>query len=51
MKAHELYKSLGNGARDDAVAMRYLVPGWTYDPKRPSYGRAVHEGRAAAART
>ncbi|PMS36173.1 glucarate dehydratase [Trinickia symbiotica] len=51
MKAHELYKSLGNGARDDAVAMRYLMPGWTYDPKRPSYGRAAREGRAVAART
>jgi glucarate dehydratase len=40
-RAHELYQSLGSGARDDAVAMRYLVPGWTYDPKRPSYGRAA----------
>jgi glucarate dehydratase len=41
MRAHELYKSLGSGARDDAMAMRYLVPGWTYDPKRPSFGRAM----------
>ena len=30
---------VGGTARDDAVAMRYLVPGWTYDPKRPSFGR------------
>ena len=34
-KAHELYKQHGLGARDDAVAMRYLVPNWTFDPKQP----------------
>jgi glucarate dehydratase len=34
-KAHELYKSHGLGARDDAVAMQYLKPGWTFDNKRP----------------
>jgi glucarate dehydratase len=34
--AHELYKRVAGGARDDAMAMRYLLPGWTYDPKRPS---------------
>jgi len=34
-KAHELYKSHGLGARDDAVAMQYLVPGWKFDNKRP----------------
>ncbi|WP_343661720.1 enolase C-terminal domain-like protein [Ralstonia sp.] len=39
MAAHALYKNLGPGARDDAMAMQYLVPGWTYDPKRPSLGR------------
>ena len=44
MRAHELYQSLGSGARDDAMAMRYLVPGWTYDPKRPSFGRAMRGG-------
>ncbi|MDZ5442591.1 enolase C-terminal domain-like protein [Micromonospora sp. 4G57] len=33
--AHELYLEHGLGARDDAVAMRYLVPGWVFDPKRP----------------
>lgn len=38
-QAHELYKSVAGGARDDAVAMRYLVPGWTYKPKRPSMVR------------
>jgi glucarate dehydratase len=34
-KAHVLYQQHGLGARDDAVAMRYLVPGWKFDPKRP----------------
>ena len=33
--AHELYLEHGLGARDDGVAMQYLVPGWTFDPKRP----------------
>ncbi|HET6560408.1 MAG TPA: enolase C-terminal domain-like protein [Marmoricola sp.] len=33
--AHELYLEHGLGARDDAVAMQYLVEGWTFDPKRP----------------
>ncbi|MRV70319.1 glucarate dehydratase [Duganella sp. FT92W] len=34
--AHALYKKVAGTARDDAVAMRYLAPGWTYHPKRPS---------------
>jgi glucarate dehydratase len=34
-KAHQLYWQHGLGARDDAVAMQYLIPGWTFDPKRP----------------
>ncbi|MFJ3407758.1 enolase C-terminal domain-like protein [Promicromonospora sp. NPDC090134] len=33
--AHELYLEHGLGARDDALAMQYLVPGWAFDPKRP----------------
>lgn len=33
--AHELYLSHRLGARDDSVAMQYLVPGWSFDPKRP----------------
>jgi glucarate dehydratase len=33
--AHELYLKQGLGARDDAVAMQYLIPNWTFDPKRP----------------
>jgi glucarate dehydratase len=34
-KAHQLYLQHGLGARNDAVAMQYLIPGWTFDPKRP----------------
>jgi glucarate dehydratase len=34
-KAHQLYLQHGLGARDDAMAMQYLVPNWKFDPKRP----------------
>jgi glucarate dehydratase len=34
--AHQRYEKLGLGARDDAAAMQFLVPGWKFDPKRPS---------------
>ncbi|MBS1694652.1 MAG: glucarate dehydratase [Actinobacteria bacterium] len=37
--AHELYLKHGLGIRDDAVAMQYLIPGWTFDSKRPSLAR------------
>lgn len=37
--AHELYLTEGLGARDDAVAMQYLIPGWTFDSKRPCLQR------------
>ena len=37
--AHELYKSKGLGGRDDAIAMQFLIPGWKFDPKRPSLVR------------
>jgi glucarate dehydratase len=33
--AHKLYRKLPSGARDDAAAMQYLMPGWNFDPKRP----------------
>jgi len=38
-KAHALYLEHGLGARDDAMAMQYLIPGWTFDPKRPALDR------------
>lgn len=34
-KANELYTSGKLGSRDDAVGMQYLIPGWTFDNKRP----------------
>jgi glucarate dehydratase len=36
--AHERYSRNSLGARDDAAAMQYLVPGWMFNPKRPSLG-------------
>jgi glucarate dehydratase len=33
--AHELYLKHGLGARDDAVAMQYVIKDWAFDPKRP----------------
>ncbi|UUE09192.1 glucarate dehydratase family protein [Dickeya zeae] len=41
MKAHELHKKLPSGARNDAAAMQYLIPGWTFDRKRPVFGREL----------
>ena len=34
-QAHALCKSHGLGARDDAMAMQYLIPGWNFDNKKP----------------
>jgi glucarate dehydratase len=34
-RAHRLYLQHGLGARDDATAMQFLVPGWKFDNKRP----------------
>jgi len=34
-RAHELYITQALGARDDAIAMQYLIPNWKFDPKRP----------------
>ena len=33
--ANALYKQHGLGARNDAMAMQYLIPNWTFDDKRP----------------
>ncbi len=38
-EAHELYLENGLDARDDSVAMQYLIPGWTFDPKSPALVR------------
>jgi glucarate dehydratase len=34
-KAHLLFKQMGLGARDDSKTMQCLIPGWTFDNKRP----------------
>jgi glucarate dehydratase len=34
-KAHQLYLKHGLGARDDAVAMQYLIPDWKFNNKMP----------------
>ena len=33
--AHERYKGMGLGARNDSVAMQFMIPGWSFDNKRP----------------
>ena len=38
-KAHQLYVDKNLGARDDAAAMQYLIPGWKFDNKKPSLVR------------
>ena len=34
-KAHQLYLKHGLGARDDAIAMQYLIPNWKFNSKLP----------------
>jgi len=34
-RANALYQEHGLGARDDALAMQHLIPGWAFDNKRP----------------
>ncbi len=34
-KARRLYEENCLGGRDDSVGMQYLIPGWTFDPKKP----------------
>jgi glucarate dehydratase len=38
-KANALYQQHGLGARDDAIAMQCLIPGWKFDPKKPALVR------------
>ena len=35
IKANQLYQQHGLGARDDAIAMQYLIPGWKFNNKMP----------------
>jgi glucarate dehydratase len=39
MAAHELYRERALDARDDAIGMQYLIPGWKFDNKRPAMVR------------
>jgi glucarate dehydratase len=34
-RAHQLYLQHGLGARDDAMAMQFLIPDWKFNAKRP----------------
>jgi glucarate dehydratase len=34
-QANRLYESCGLSCRDDAAAMQFLRPGWSFNPKRP----------------
>ncbi len=38
-EANKLYLSLPAGARDDAMAMQYLIDDWKFDPKKPALVR------------
>lgn len=35
MEANKLYLEKGLGARDDSIAMQYLIKGWKFDNKKP----------------
>jgi len=37
--AHQRYRALPAGSRNDAAAMQYLIEGWAFDPKRPALVR------------
>ncbi|MEJ7138006.1 enolase C-terminal domain-like protein [Amphibiibacter pelophylacis] len=37
--ANALHRILGDGARDDAAAMRFLIPGWQFDRRKPAMVR------------
>ncbi|AWE41528.1 MULTISPECIES: enolase C-terminal domain-like protein [unclassified Actinobaculum] len=41
LAANELYKEKveGSGARDDSIGMQFLIPGWTFDNKKPALVR------------
>ncbi|TDQ41182.1 glucarate dehydratase [Aureibacillus halotolerans] len=37
--ANRLYETMKLGARDDAKAMQYIIPGWQFDHKKPALVR------------
>lgn len=34
-KAYQVYQKMGLGARNDAIAMQYLIPNWQFNNKQP----------------
>ena len=38
-KRHRKYQGKALGARDDSVAVQYLIPSWKFDHKGPSLVR------------
>jgi glucarate dehydratase len=36
-KAHQVYLDNCLGARNDAIGMQYLIPGWTFNPKNRAW--------------
>lgn len=34
-EAHQRFQKIGSPARDDSVAMQYLIPNWQFDNKKP----------------
>ena len=38
-KSNEVYTANCLGARDDAMGMQYLIPGWKFNPKKPALVR------------
>jgi glucarate dehydratase len=46
-EAHQLYEKMCLGARDDAAAMQFMIPGWKFDPKNPCMVRATLASRSS----
>jgi glucarate dehydratase len=44
-EAHRLYKKMCLGARDDAAAMQFMIPGWKFDPRNPCMVRGALASR------
>jgi glucarate dehydratase len=38
-RAHQRYRNMEHGARDDSAAMQFLIPNWSFDAKRPALVR------------
>jgi glucarate dehydratase len=47
-QANKLYLSRGPQQRDDAAAMQFLQPGWSFDPKRPCLSKLIQKSSTEA---